>query len=315
MDIKEFEEKIVDYLKECFGDRGTVLVKDVLKNNGITLKGVMVEFEGVRANPTVYLDDFYDDYLRGVDFDEICVKISETLRQSRLTKEPDLSFIGNWEGLKSRVLCKVINTKRNEELLSRVPHKKFLNLSVVFYVILKDIDSGYGTVLIDNNHIPKNIEINEETIEELYLAALDNNREQLGSCVVPIERLLLDLALEKSNMEMERVKSEIEERLAMGDILPMFVVTNAYKINGAACMLDDKFLYDMGETFDSDYYILPSSIHEVIVVPKDDPMVDAACLQDMVKTVNNTELSPGEVLSDYVYIYCKEDRKLQCIGG
>lgn len=308
MDIKEFEKKLVEYLEEYFKDKGKVIVKDFLKNNGIVLRGITVELKGVCANPTAYVEDCYEDYLNGAEFDRICLKMADVYENARLDVEPDLTFMHDAGELKKNVYCKLINTVRNETLLENVPHMEFLNLSAVFYVILKDFSSGYGTILLDNGFL-KGMDI---TIDELYECAVTNNRADLGTCVVPMEQLLLELAVDKGYSEAEAMKNEIRERMAAGDVLPMFVVTNKYKHNGAACMLDDVFLNDLGDTLESDFFILPSSIHELIVIPGSacDGNVDE--LKEMVKTVNCTELAPGEILSDSIYMYDREAEKVLC---
>ena len=83
---------------------------------------------------------------------------------------------------------------------------------------------------------------------------------------------------------------------------PMYVATNVFKMNGACILLYDGVLKKFAEKIGSDFYILPSSVHEVIFVPANGDM-DARYLIQMVKEVNATEVAPDEVLSDNVYIY------------
>jgi hypothetical protein len=94
--------------------------------------------------------------------------------------------------------------------------------------------------------------------------------------------------------------------------VPMYVLTNRSHYYGAACMLYPKLLKCIGEGLDSNFYVLPSSVHELIIL-QDLGMEDAATLMDMVKEVNATEVKEEEVLSDSVYYYDREKEGLSIL--
>ena len=58
-----------------------------------------------------------------------------------------------------------------------------------------------------------------------------------------------------------------------------------------------------------EYYVLPSSIHETIIVPKNASM-NATELKNMVMEINGKEVSPDEVLTDSVYEYDARSKTL-----
>lgn len=306
MDFFEFEDYFRDYLENRFGESNEVRISDTLKNNGITLRAVTVWFKDQTACPTVYLEDLYSDYEMGMDINEVCKKAGDILEGARMACEPDLSFCEDSELLLKRVLCKLINTRRNETLLTKVPHIEFLDLSAVFYVIVSDDTAGCGSVLIDNQMV-ENLNMD---VSLMYLAAVENNKKILKACVAPIESILYEMAKEANTADALALKAELEERKELGFEIPMFVLTNEYKINGAACMLDEELLFNLSESFDKDYYILPSSIHELIVVLDDETDCDVSQLKSMVKQVNSTEVSPKDVLSDSVYLYSRTLKKV-----
>ena len=91
--------------------------------------------------------------------------------------------------------------------------------------------------------------------------------------------------------------------------IPMYVLSNKEKTMGAACILYDSILTLIGERLQDDFYILPSSIHECIVVPMNITTTKKE-LQEMVREINATQVIPEEVLSDEVYTYTREIHRL-----
>ena len=88
----------------------------------------------------------------------------------------------------------------------------------------------------------------------------------------------------------------------------MFVLTNDTKVNGAAAILNDDIRQEIAEKV-GDFYMLPSSIHETLIIPKDAGM-EFKELEQMVQEVNQTQVAPGERLSDHVYEYDAKEHEL-----
>ena len=88
----------------------------------------------------------------------------------------------------------------------------------------------------------------------------------------------------------------------------MFVLTNDTKVNGAAAILNDDNRQEIAEKV-GDFYMLPSSIHETLIIPKDAGM-EFKELEQMVQEVNQTQVAPGERLSDHVYEYDAKEHEL-----
>lgn len=92
---------------------------------------------------------------------------------------------------------------------------------------------------------------------------------------------------------------------------PMYVITNKQNLYGAVCILYPDVLKDVAQKLDSDFYVLPSSVHETIAVPAENLDINhASSLKAMVREVNQSELTPEEVLSDNVYYYCRKKHTL-----
>ena len=89
----------------------------------------------------------------------------------------------------------------------------------------------------------------------------------------------------------------------------MYVLTNSLRNYGAACLFYPHVLEMVGEMLKEDYYVLPSSVHEVIIVPESKAL-DADEMSEMVVEINETQVEPEEVLSDHAYFYQRDSKKL-----
>ena len=192
--------------------------------------------------------------------------------------------------MKQTIAYKVINYSKNEKLLKKIPHKKVLDLAVVYYCLLSQSEGETATALIYNSHL-EGWHVTEQQVHEI---AVSNTPGLLQSQIYPLSSLI-GLVLEDLKMEKELLMAT-----------EMYVLTNNTRLNGAACIFYEDVLKKFADTLQTDLYILPSSIHEVILLPKL-ARYDAMNLEDMVREVNTDGVSREEVLSDNVYIYCRSD--------
>ena len=179
-------------------------------------------------------------------------------------------------------------------MLAQVPHKRILDLAVVFYCLLDNGDGKSATALIYNNNL-KNWNV---TIDDVYKAALKNTPDLLHCRISSMSSLFDKCGVNVDGKEVD-----------LKDYVPsdMYVLTNETKINGAACILYDNVLYDFAQKLGKDLYILPSSIHEVILLPKL-PIFEKNELVNMVREVNTEGVAADEILSDNVYEYNRNER-------
>ena len=90
----------------------------------------------------------------------------------------------------------------------------------------------------------------------------------------------------------------------------MFVASNPNKLNGAAVLTYPGFLEQAAEQLGGDFYVLPSSIHEIILLPERGDMCPRE-LENMVQEVNATQVAPEDKLSDNVYHYDSEAKAFE----
>lgn len=292
MDYNMFKECILEGMSEIF-EGCEFRIHDVLKNNGVVLDGLVMS-DDKRISPTVYLNDFYDNFICGTELNDIINDIERIFKDNMIDENYDACSLLDYKNSYGKVAFKLINYDMNERLLKTVPHRKFLDLAVVYYVIIKDDVMGNATVLINNNWL------NEWKIteEELFKLASGNSPRILEPEIVSVKDMVLDL--------MEDKLDEEERPDWMEEECNMYVLTNKAKQYGAATILYDNILKDFARKNSSDIYILPSSVHELILVPASE-ILQKEGLTDMVKEVNSTQVPMQEILSDHAYIYNIEE--------
>ena len=294
MEYKEFVEYIKMNAGYIAGEGGNITINHVIKNNGCEMDGLVIMEKGKDIAPTIYLDSFYELYTNGENIKNIIRKIEVIYEQNKNNVTFDVNILKHFDTIKDKIVYKVVNYRSNDKLLEQVPHKRILDLAVVFYCLL---DNEYGrsaTALIYNNNL-KNWNV---TIDDVYKAALKNTPDLLHSKISSMAALF-----EKCGVNVDG------EEVDLKDYVPsdMYVLTNESKLNGAACILYENVLYDFAQKLGADLYILPSSVHEVILLPKLS-MFEKDELVNMVKEVNTEGVAADEVLSDHVYEYNRTER-------
>ena len=87
--------------------------------------------------------------------------------------------------------------------------------------------------------------------------------------------------------------------------MPLYVLTNRDSFFGASCILYPGLMKKIGKMLGGDYYILPSSVHETILL-KTGGEADPEYLRCLVREVNRLYVTSDEFLSDEVYMYRQE---------
>ena len=278
--VKEAVEKL------CPNDR--VVAKKITKNNSTILESISI-FRGEEyAAPTIYLESYFYEYMQGKSIETIARDIIEFSDMYRGRVEIDLKMCESFEGVKNRVLCKVINREQNQVILENCPHRDFFDLAIVYYCVEMSSDNEYGSWLITNPIFGGW----DTTEEELYNAAINNIKSQMGWQVIDIWDLLEEMTGEKYD------RGEYEENYEGPQ---MYVLTNEHRTFGAAGMLNFELLDEFFDEHGS-FFILPSSIHELILVCRQN-MDDAMNYKKMVEEVNETQVPQMEFLSNSVYFY------------
>ena len=272
------------------GNEVQVSLQSVLKNNSVVLDGLTFQEKGQNIAPTIYLREFYEEYKRGISLPELVDYMIEVYQRNRLEEPLDTDFYLDYENVRGHLACKIIHRERNHELLKQVPFVPFLDLAVVCYYKMEHEAVGSGSILVFDSH-RKRWGI---TVEELFRTARMNT-----SRLLPPEY-----------MELKNLMNTEENDLDMSGFIPMYILTNNENNFGAVQMIYDSVLQEAGIRIQSDFWILPSSVHECILVPESVPTGKKE-LEAMVRQVNAREVAPEDYLSDSVYFYRRDLHKLE----
>lgn len=335
MNYNEFVCTMLKDVKRELGTDVTVEVREVYKNNGVLLKGLTITSKESNMSPTIYLNGFYEEFENGKGMDELRNAIIEIYTTSRIQGTVDMNFFLDFEQVKSNLYCRLINYDKNTEFLTNVPYQRHFDLATICYFTCEQEHLRNGFITITMNHLD-GWGISEK---ELFQYAMANTLEKYPYLFFSMEQLLrqmIEADVRKDRMPEVKVdgKSDAETRaktdtvdecyheeqwiqFTVDEILkgvlgdkkrtPMYVLTTEGKTWGAISMLNNKALSELANLLESDLFILPSSVHEVIIVPADNEE-SAETLQAMVADINRTHVDPEEVLSDHIYRYLRDTK-------
>ena len=280
--IGDFAEMVRASMEVRLGEGHDISIEKVTKNNGRKLTGIIIRKDRSNAAPAMYVDQPYDEYLSGVDFGKIVDGMVISYENSK-TLSFDTGSIMDYAAIKDRICLKLVNTAKNKDMLKKTPSVPLLDLSAVFYIILSQDEGNTASVTV-TDRMAKAWGVG---VKDLYAAAKANSKRMLPAEAAPMSEILAGLLCGTEDAVTDR--DEV-----------LYVASNSMRINGAAVMLYEGFLEGFAERIGSDYFIIPSSVHELLFLPAASGM-DADYIRNMVHEVNSTVVSPEDVLSDSLY--------------
>lgn len=291
------EEKFKDYLPEKFAGM-ELTVRPVEKVNR-SLDGM--HFAGGEENmvtPTIYINDMYDKYLQNENLEEV-LEVSAGMLERAME---EVSMVGeiDFDSAKDNIVFQLVNTEQNKEMLAGVPHREFQDLSIMYRWVVKTDGTGIQSTII-KDPLAEKLGMSEE---QLFKAAVENTKRLFPPVVKSMNDVIRDMFM-KDGMPAELADMMIGE---MPPEQTMWVISNDRGINGAVSMLYEDKLNKLATELESDLYIMPSSVHEVIAVSTG--MGEPEELAQMVAEINMDQVSLDERLSNQVYHYDKDLRKL-----
>lgn len=292
MNYQQFLSGIRTELSSRVTPGATLKIQTITKNNGTHYDGLIILQPGSNIAPTIYLTPYYHRYLEGVPMEDIYDDILITYRRYLPEADFDIGMFVDFKRACSHIIMRLVNREYNETLLADIPHIDHHDLAIVFYCLVYADSENQGSILIHNSHMC----MWNTTTEELYRLARQNTPQLLPHKVIPMKELL---------------KTHPLAHLLDLDEIPMYILTNRYKTNGAAVILYEDLLTQLSDQFEQSIILLPSSIHEWILIPVDefDPK-ELGYYSQVVREVNATQVADDEVLSEHAYFYRKDTNEL-----
>ncbi len=272
-------------IKEAVEDNITVCVYTAEKNNGTVRKGIMLTEKDINIAPAIYLEEYYENYLKGSSIEYIVADILRLYQEVRFQRSWRDEKISHYDQIKEKIVYRLINREKNKTLLRGMPYIPYLDLAIVFCVLLEITDYGTAVMAIRDEHL-KMWKVSKDAV---YQEAERNTKRLLPCEFTTMSAVIGEL-------------TGIEEP-GKGD--GMFVLSNKIRSYGAAAALYPERLKAIGEYLQDNYFVLPSSIHEMIIVREQEGFTLKE-LSSIVSEINRIQVEPEEVLSDHAYYYDRD---------
>ena len=306
MTYEEYQTYVLQNMNtvDGFPDNYVASLQKVTKNNGLKLVGLLIHDPEVNISPTIYLEYYYNHVKNGtLTPEESLQAIWQVYEKNKMITDIDVQNILYSEKSRTQIYPKLINAKANQELLKTSPHKMLEDLAVVYELHVPDVqvEGCHGNIKITDELLDK-IGIPREEIYDLALHNAERDREVFFTSMYD----LLKNMMTEDEVAEENFWQDFKETAYYEN--PMYVLSNTEKYNGATSLLYDNVLKECSEKCGgADMVILPSSIHETILIPiQEINENDLSVYSKIVYEVNCTNVSMEEKLSDTVYAYDRE---------
>ena len=277
---QEFAENIKNHIREYLPvdyQDAKITLEKVTKGNDRILTGLIIRKDDETAVPSIYLEHYEEQFGKGRPMDDIMKEIAQIKMENSLELPIDVKGLQDYETARPLLAIRLCDPEKNQEYLKDKPHTACGELAATYRIQIMEDSSGTASAVVTND----------------MLNLWGITPEQLHHDTVSAENARNPVCL-----------------YTMDEMIPMYILTNQNKVNGAGVLARDGVLDKIGELLGSDFYVLPSSTHEVILVP-DNGNMQTKELEDMVKEVNATQVPPEDLLSDKVQYY---DRAAKTLG-
>jgi len=292
-DYDLFIKAVLEEVSVQLGEGFLAVCEDKLGNNDTVIRQIAI-YDSIQSEALCFGMDMYFEMFQNSH--DIRLIASDMVKQYRKQgqKSADIRWFTDWEKARDKIVFRLAGTERNKKMLAEVLHRDILHLglSMVFYAV-SDADSEISaSIRIKNSHL----DMWGITEDCLFAQAWKNTPVQMKASVESMETVLHG---EKSAQ-------------CLAETQPVYILSNEQKLYGAGCMLYEGVLEQAAEVIGSGFYVLPSSVHEVMLYPSDGiSRKEAEGLLVLVSEINHSDvLRTEDVLIDEVYYYNKDKHEL-----
>lgn len=293
---EEFLSELQALLSESLGEEYCVQTHSTEKINGVRKEMLLIRRNGYACAPSFYADELYQSYLDGTPVLLTAEQLSNVVQKETEKRQGIVDEICTREWMEEHLFLRLVNYEANKELLETSVYVRILDLAAVFCVVADQEEDMMRSYRVQRLLWEKN---GFGDPEEMYEAVLLNTKR-----LFPESRItLVDFFMECFQKRGIEPKEDFLKQF-QGDVPFLLILTNLLKVNGAAVVLYPGFLSEIAEELGS-FYIVPSSIHEVMIV-EEDAGFQKEEINAMIREINMTQVEPEEVLSDHLYYYSAE---------
>lgn len=288
MDFDRFSEELTKRLREELDSSYDIFPQETEGLNGTVCHRLLAGIRGECLCHGINLDECYSQYKSGVGMEKLAGMVTGCLREGLPVSMAEVWDYNDWYTIKPRIYMKLVNTGKNRRLLRDIPHRHYLDLSRVYYARLRSSSPGEcASILIRNEHM-QYWGVDEGT---LFETAMKNMKETDKAVLKSMDDILAGY-------------------IQGGRPSFMYVLSNRERLNGAVQICNKKALRKAAETLGGDLWVIPSSIHEAILIPCSRFVCGANELAEMIGEINKALVAEEEILSYHVYQYNKTTGEL-----
>lgn len=297
-ETRMFADEVASGIMKYFPENRQIQcrVVETMKNNNVTRVGITFHDQGEKVGPVIYMEPYREAATDGRPMSEIMREIAGIASRSMDKTELFGSLdYGDYESVKEYLSVTLINGRDNRQMLSRMPHRQMGDLALILELKFP-MEEGIGSIKV-SREMAELWAVDKDT---LFAQAQENGLKAEPPSLQRMEDTMLSLALGS-----EAAENLLENPAPEEVPSQLYVLSNMSKNKGAAVLSYPGVLEKADQLFPKGFYILPSSIHELLIVPKS-PEIDPKELGEMVRAVNRAEVAKEEQLSDRVYEYDRE---------
>lgn len=309
MGYEELLHYFLDQLRVFFAGKAEISLRRQSKNNGIHTDTLCILSQGEPICPSLSFSEYWKRYQNGESREELLQEIL-SFCQTQPPQQPwDFSHVLSYSHARPYLAPKLIHRERNRELLEQLPYQTFLDLAVVSCLCFFSPGQPAASSPIYTRHLA----MWGISPENLQMDAFQNAERILPPMLLPLDTLICQVVREEVAefpwKDAPDAPSLIQDLCGEPSQLPMYVLTNSRRYLGGANLLREDLLKSFAKQHQCGFFILPSSIHEAILIPET-AGVAPQNLKEMLMEINVAAVTPEEWLSDEVYYYSAEQERI-----
>lgn len=276
---------VISELQKMFGPDFVIKLEKIKKDNNVIKIGYVIKQKDSKIAPIFYDENFDidDPYEKA-----LCIYQAYYQNNSNQSVDINLNQLTHYNLIKDKIYCMILNKELNQSNLDNYPYIEFMDFVVLFYIDF-NINDYKGKIKINHSLL----EMWDISIDTLFEIAKDNTKQNLS--IKKMSSVLSDM--------LDVTENDI-------DLLSMYIYTTKNNYYGAAAILFIDEIDRLANYLQSDLYILPSSVHELILHPVSNRENELDYINHMIKEINVVSVISEEVLSNHVYLYKKDEKKI-----
>lgn len=293
--VETVKERIKEYLPEEYAGADVNIHETRKLNESYTALSVHKPDQVI--TPSINLDAFYE----GFDGSSEHLNMDMARIAELVQREPEnlnLDVLTDYDKAKEKLFIRVSSLEQNRDRVNEVPHMIKEDLMITYHIAADMGEDGMASSMINNQMM----ETFQVTPEQLHADALESSQHILPAQIRTMDeviRPMIRMDMISSGMTPEEADENLDQMFAEA-VNPMMVVSNDRTLNGAGVLFYPDMMEKISERLDGDFFILPSSVHETLVIP-DNGEYNFKDLKEMVQEVNSSQVEPEDRLTDEVY--------------